>query len=60
MDDLQGTKVRDQEELSHDYVQEATQSSALNKIFTNITCYRGAVKDPKWIDEEPSECQSVQ
>ena len=50
-----GTTVRDQEELSHSYYKEASQPSALNKIFTEITCYRGSVKNPQWTDEEPGK-----
>ncbi|KAI0086044.1 hypothetical protein BDY19DRAFT_376420 [Irpex rosettiformis] len=48
-----GTRVRDKEELSHSFYKEASQPSALNKIFADITCYRGLAKDPQWTDEEP-------
>ncbi|KAI0941758.1 hypothetical protein AcW1_003559 [Taiwanofungus camphoratus] len=49
---LQGTRMHDDEEVAHSFFKEASQKSALNKISSEITCYRGTSKDPHWTDIE--------
>lgn len=38
---------------SQEFYKEAPIAAALNKISTTIVCYRGTVKNPKWMDAEP-------
>ncbi|KAI0918923.1 hypothetical protein AcV5_001979, partial [Taiwanofungus camphoratus] len=47
-----GTRMHDDEEVAHSFFKEASQKSALNKISSEITCYRGTSKDPHWTDIE--------
>ncbi|OSX61856.1 hypothetical protein POSPLADRAFT_1145484 [Postia placenta MAD-698-R-SB12] len=48
-----GTRIREDEEVSHGYYKEAREAVTLNRITAEITCYRGRSKEPCWTDIEP-------
>ncbi|KAI0338760.1 hypothetical protein BDW22DRAFT_1337232 [Trametopsis cervina] len=56
---IKGTRMRDQEEVSFPFFQETPSASLLNSISADITCYRGAAKEPRWTDEEPERFSTL-
>ncbi|KAH9940114.1 uncharacterized protein BXZ73DRAFT_43285 [Epithele typhae] len=48
-----GTRVRETQEVSQPYVQEARDSRTLNSLVTDIVAYRGPGTDPRWMDDTP-------
>ncbi|PIL25741.1 hypothetical protein GSI_11491 [Ganoderma sinense ZZ0214-1] len=49
-----GTRVRDKEEISHSFYQEARESRTLNSISCDIICYKGP-DTPAWVDIDPGQ-----
>ncbi|KAI0708754.1 hypothetical protein C8T65DRAFT_740136 [Cerioporus squamosus] len=47
-----GTRVREHQEMSRCYFREAREQKTLNKISTSITCYKGNLSEPHWMDVE--------
>ncbi|TFK80413.1 hypothetical protein K466DRAFT_532982 [Polyporus arcularius HHB13444] len=49
-----GTRVREHQEISSSFCREAQarQKKKLNNISTSITCYKGRLSDPQWMDVE--------
>jgi hypothetical protein len=45
--------IREEQELSAQFVMESESESLLNDIGVEILCYRGPSEDPRWMDEEP-------
>jgi hypothetical protein len=45
--------IREEQELSAQFVMESESESLLNNIGVEILCYRGPREDPRWMDEEP-------
>ena len=45
--------MRENEEISQAYCQEAHQSRTLNSVVSDVLCYRGLGKDPRWTDVNP-------
>ncbi|KAI0738324.1 hypothetical protein C8Q80DRAFT_1262843 [Daedaleopsis nitida] len=52
-----GTRVREKEEISQPYLQEARESRTLNSVTAEVICYRGKDDNPQWIDVESGECE---
>ena len=53
---MQGAQLREQDEVhSQSFYKEASTQAALDKISSTIVCYRGNVKNPKWMDAEPGQ-----
>lgn len=51
-----GMSLRENDEVhSQWFYKEASSAAALRKISTEIVCYRGSVKNPKWTDAEPEK-----
>ncbi|KAH9940112.1 uncharacterized protein BXZ73DRAFT_99109 [Epithele typhae] len=48
-----GTRVRETEEVSQPYHQEARDSRTLDSVVTDIVAYRGPTADPRWTDLTP-------
>ncbi|PPQ98997.1 hypothetical protein CVT24_003479 [Panaeolus cyanescens] len=48
------TKVKESEQFRSHFFQEATSQYALGTIVAPITCYRGKIEKPKWMDEDSS------
>ncbi|GBE79274.1 hypothetical protein SCP_0204720 [Sparassis crispa] len=48
-----GMRMHDSDEVIHSFVKEAHEASLLDKISSEITCYRGKSKTPCWMDVEP-------
>ncbi|KAH9940117.1 uncharacterized protein BXZ73DRAFT_99114 [Epithele typhae] len=48
-----GMRVRETEEVSQPYVQEAHDSRTLDSVVTDIVAYRGPGADPRWMDLTP-------
>ncbi|PCH36670.1 hypothetical protein WOLCODRAFT_92097 [Wolfiporia cocos MD-104 SS10] len=48
-----GTRVRENDEVYQSFCKEATATSKLRNLTSEITCYRGKNKNPRWIDTEP-------
>ncbi|KAL6306646.1 hypothetical protein BKA93DRAFT_133315 [Sparassis latifolia] len=47
-----GTRMRDNAEVSQSFTKEAHEAWLLDKITTEIICYRGRSKEPHWMDTE--------
>ncbi|KIP03242.1 hypothetical protein PHLGIDRAFT_130274 [Phlebiopsis gigantea 11061_1 CR5-6] len=54
-----GSKIRDNEEINHNFYREAMYPTSLNCIETSITCYRGDLKSLRWKDEDPMNFASL-
>ncbi|PCH36674.1 hypothetical protein WOLCODRAFT_157373 [Wolfiporia cocos MD-104 SS10] len=54
-----GTRVRDNGEVYQEFYKEARDASQLNRITSEITCYRGRNKKPRWTDTEPEMFSSL-
>ncbi|CCM04651.1 uncharacterized protein FIBRA_06835 [Fibroporia radiculosa] len=48
-----GGRIHENGEVYQELYKEAREKTALNKISTEITCYRGKSKNPGWLDTEP-------
>ncbi|KAI0704720.1 hypothetical protein C8Q76DRAFT_181174 [Earliella scabrosa] len=46
----QGTRMREKEEVSEPYQQEARETRTLNSVSTEVLCYRGKGESPRWTD----------
>ncbi|KIP02816.1 hypothetical protein PHLGIDRAFT_122128 [Phlebiopsis gigantea 11061_1 CR5-6] len=54
-----GVKVKENEELRQQFNIEAMQPNALRNISSEVACYRGDRKDPKWMDLEPESFSTL-
>ncbi len=54
----QGTRVREHQEISRSFCREAQarENKKLNNISTSITCYKGNLSDPQWMDVDSGTC----
>ncbi|KAF9047815.1 hypothetical protein BJ165DRAFT_1344346 [Panaeolus papilionaceus] len=50
------TKVKESEQFRSHFFQEAVSQHSLGTIVAPITCYRGKIQKPKWMDEDSSKC----
>ncbi|KAI0367127.1 hypothetical protein BV20DRAFT_1123769 [Pilatotrama ljubarskyi] len=48
-----GKRMREGEEISHQYGQEAYESRTLDTLAADILCYRGQELQPRWVDRAP-------
>lgn len=51
--------MRDNEEVAIELVMERGQPSAMNTIECDVTCYRGGLKDPRWLDNDKGKSHVV-
>ena len=55
----QGTKVRENQEVTQPFNFEAVDSECLNSITCDVTGYCGSTNNPKWTDTEPGTFSDV-
>ena len=48
--------MREKEEVSEPYQQEARETRTLNSVSTEVLCYRGKGESPRWTDLDAGEC----
>lgn len=48
-----GTRVTESKEIRRPFCREASSSTYLDRVSSDITCYRGKAKSPAWTDVEP-------
>ena len=49
---FKGKRMRDNEEVAIELIMERGWLSATNTIECDVTCYRGRLKDPRWLDND--------
>ncbi|KAH9850843.1 hypothetical protein C2E23DRAFT_869587 [Lenzites betulinus] len=49
----QGRRMREGEEISESYLQHARNTRTLNSLTTEVLCYRGKDKNPRWTNLRP-------
>ncbi|PCH36693.1 hypothetical protein WOLCODRAFT_82535 [Wolfiporia cocos MD-104 SS10] len=54
-----GTRVHDNDEVYREFYKEASDVSMLNRLTSQIICYRGRNKEPRWTDTEPTMFSSL-